>query len=85
MPLLHLDADHDLVQSIKLAEQLMGRGSSAYACRDCLSRARGAPTWLRESNSAGSHGLFLNLGYNPGTTGRRRVMRGLLGSAEATR
>jgi 4-hydroxy-tetrahydrodipicolinate synthase len=27
MPLLHLDAEHDLVQSIKLAEQLMGRGS----------------------------------------------------------
>jgi 4-hydroxy-tetrahydrodipicolinate synthase len=27
MPLLHLDADHDLVQSIKLAEQMMGRGS----------------------------------------------------------
>jgi 4-hydroxy-tetrahydrodipicolinate synthase len=27
MPLLHLDADHDLVQSIKLAEQVMGRGS----------------------------------------------------------
>ena len=27
MPLLHLDAGHDLVQSIKLAEQLMGRGS----------------------------------------------------------
>jgi 4-hydroxy-tetrahydrodipicolinate synthase len=27
MPLLHLDAAHDLVQSIKLAEQLMGRGS----------------------------------------------------------
>lgn len=26
MPLLHLDAEHDLVQSIKLAEQLMGRG-----------------------------------------------------------
>lgn len=26
MPLLHLDADHDLVQSIKLAEQIMGRG-----------------------------------------------------------
>jgi hypothetical protein len=25
--LLHLDADHDLVQSIKLAEQIMGRGS----------------------------------------------------------
>ncbi len=27
MPLLHLDADSDLVQSIKLAEELMGRGS----------------------------------------------------------
>jgi len=27
MPLLHLDADPDLVQSIKLAEQVMGRGS----------------------------------------------------------
>ncbi len=27
MPLLHLDAEHDLVQSIKLAEFVMGRGS----------------------------------------------------------
>jgi 1-pyrroline-4-hydroxy-2-carboxylate deaminase len=27
IPLLHLDAEHDLVQSIKLAEQIMGRGS----------------------------------------------------------
>jgi 1-pyrroline-4-hydroxy-2-carboxylate deaminase len=27
MPLLHLDAQNDLVQSIKLAEQIMGRGS----------------------------------------------------------
>jgi len=27
MPLLHLDADHDLVQSIKLAQQIMGHGS----------------------------------------------------------
>jgi len=27
MPLLHLDAEHDLVQSIKLAERIMGRGS----------------------------------------------------------
>src|SRR3546814_13557440 len=26
MPLHHLDAAHDLVQSIKLAEQIMGRG-----------------------------------------------------------
>lgn len=29
MPLLHLDAEHDLVQSIKLAEQIMGRGREA--------------------------------------------------------
>lgn len=27
MPLLHFDADHDLVQAIKLAEQIVGRGS----------------------------------------------------------
>jgi 1-pyrroline-4-hydroxy-2-carboxylate deaminase len=27
MPLLHLDAEHDLVQAIKLAEQVMNRGS----------------------------------------------------------
>jgi 4-hydroxy-tetrahydrodipicolinate synthase len=27
MPLLHLDSEHDLVQSIKLGEQIMGRGS----------------------------------------------------------
>ncbi|HMK87282.1 MAG TPA: dihydrodipicolinate synthase family protein [Steroidobacteraceae bacterium] len=27
MPLLHLDAEHDLVQSIKLVEQIVGRGS----------------------------------------------------------
>ncbi|MBV9750084.1 MAG: dihydrodipicolinate synthase family protein, partial [Acetobacteraceae bacterium] len=27
MPLLHLDAEHDLVQTIKVAEQVMGRGS----------------------------------------------------------
>ena len=27
MPLLHLDSEHDLVQSIKLAEQIMQRGS----------------------------------------------------------
>jgi len=27
MPLLHLDAEHDLVQSIKLAEEIMERGS----------------------------------------------------------
>jgi 4-hydroxy-tetrahydrodipicolinate synthase len=27
MPLLHLDSDPDLVQAIKLAEEIMGRGS----------------------------------------------------------
>ncbi|MGO8579401.1 dihydrodipicolinate synthase family protein, partial [Rhizobium leguminosarum] len=27
MPLLHLDSEHDLVHSIKPAEQIMGRGS----------------------------------------------------------
>ena len=27
MPLLHLDSEPDLVQSIKLAEAIMGRGS----------------------------------------------------------
>jgi dihydrodipicolinate synthase/N-acetylneuraminate lyase len=43
MPLLHLDSEHDLVQSIKLAEQIMGRGSSACARRACRSRASAAP------------------------------------------
>jgi 4-hydroxy-tetrahydrodipicolinate synthase len=27
MPLLHLDARHDLVQAIKLCEKIMGRGT----------------------------------------------------------
>ncbi|MBB2205532.1 dihydrodipicolinate synthase family protein [Gluconacetobacter takamatsuzukensis] len=47
MPLLHLDAAHDLVQAIKLAEQIMGRGSErvrlprlklAGARRDAVTR-----------------------------------------------
>lgn len=43
MPLLHLDAEHDLVQSIKLAEQVMGRGSErVLAPRQILSGARRA-------------------------------------------
>jgi len=43
MPLLHLDAEHDLVQSIKLAEQVMGRGSERVrAPRLPLSGARRA-------------------------------------------
>jgi 1-pyrroline-4-hydroxy-2-carboxylate deaminase len=43
MPLLHLDAEHDLVQSIKLAEQIMGRGSERVRSpRLILSGARRA-------------------------------------------
>lgn len=43
MPLLHLDAEHDLVQSIKLAEQVMGRGSeNVLAPRYKLEGARRA-------------------------------------------
>ncbi|HWD27983.1 MAG TPA: dihydrodipicolinate synthase family protein [Rhizomicrobium sp.] len=43
MPLLHLDAEHDLVQSIKLAEQIMGRGSERVRLpRLTLSGARRA-------------------------------------------
>jgi 4-hydroxy-tetrahydrodipicolinate synthase len=48
MPLLHLDADHDLVQSIKLAEQLMGRGSERVRMpRLPLSGARRADVTAR--------------------------------------
>ena len=43
MPLLHLDAGHDLVQAIKLAEQLMERGSETVRMpRMPLSGARRA-------------------------------------------
>lgn len=43
MPLLHLDAEHDLVQTIKLAEQIMGRGSERVRMpRMVLSGARRA-------------------------------------------
>lgn len=43
MPLLHLDAQHDLVQTIKLAEQIMGRGSERVRMpRLVLSGARRA-------------------------------------------
>lgn len=43
MPLLHLDAEHDLVQTIKLAEQIMGRGSERVRMpRMILSGARRA-------------------------------------------
>jgi 1-pyrroline-4-hydroxy-2-carboxylate deaminase len=43
MPLLHLDAEHDLVQTIKLAEEIMGRGSERVRMpRMVLSGARRA-------------------------------------------
>jgi 4-hydroxy-tetrahydrodipicolinate synthase len=48
MPLLHLDADHDLVQSIKLAEQVMGRGSERVRMpRRVLTGARRAEVIAR--------------------------------------
>jgi dihydrodipicolinate synthase/N-acetylneuraminate lyase len=42
MPLLHLDAEHDLVQSIKLAEFVMGRVSRAVSTI-AITSARRAP------------------------------------------
>jgi 4-hydroxy-tetrahydrodipicolinate synthase len=51
MPLLHLDADHDLVQSIKLAEQIMGRGSERVRMpRLPLTGARRADVTARVEN-----------------------------------
>lgn len=48
MPLLHLDAEHDLVQSIKLAEAIMGRGSERVRMpRMPLSGARRADVIAR--------------------------------------
>jgi dihydrodipicolinate synthase/N-acetylneuraminate lyase len=53
MPLLHLDADHDLVQSIKLAEQIMGRGSERVRMpRLPLSGARRADVIARVEKCA---------------------------------
>lgn len=53
MPLLHLDADHDLVQSIKLAEQVMGRGSERVRMpRLPLSGARRADVIARVEKCA---------------------------------
>jgi len=42
MPLLHLDAEHDLVQSIKLAERSWAAVPSACARRGCRFGARRA-------------------------------------------
>jgi 4-hydroxy-tetrahydrodipicolinate synthase len=53
MPLLHLDAEHDLVQSIKLAEQVMGRGSERVRMpRMVLSGARRADVIARVQRCA---------------------------------
>ena len=53
MPLLHLDAEHDLVQSIKLAEQVMGRGSERVRMpRMMLTGARRADVIARVERCA---------------------------------
>lgn len=58
MPLLHLDADHDLVQSIKLAEQIMGRGSERVRLpRLPLSGARRADVMARVERCKASRPL----------------------------
>ncbi|HWM68067.1 MAG TPA: dihydrodipicolinate synthase family protein [Steroidobacteraceae bacterium] len=53
MPLLHLDAEHDLVQTIKLAEQIMGRGSERVrAPRMVLSGDRRAAVTVMVNKAA---------------------------------
>lgn len=55
MPMLHLDAEHDLVQSIKLAEQIMGRGSERVRMpRMPLTGARRAEVIALVEKCAGS-------------------------------
>ncbi len=57
MPLLHLDAEHDLVQSIKLAEQVMGRGSERVRMpRLPLSGARRAEVIAMVEKAAATRG-----------------------------
>jgi 4-hydroxy-tetrahydrodipicolinate synthase len=60
MPLLHLDAAHDLVQSIKLAEQIMGRGAERVRLpRLPLAGARRAEvTAMVEAAAANRPALF---------------------------
>lgn len=59
MPLLHLDAEHDLVQSIKLAEQIMGRGSERVRMpRLPLAGARRAQVIARVEEAAASRPLL---------------------------
>ncbi len=69
MPLLHLDAEHDLVQSIKLAEQIMGRGSERVRMpRLPLAGARRAEVIAARGAMPGPR---------PGSAARgRRLMRG---------
>jgi 4-hydroxy-tetrahydrodipicolinate synthase len=59
MPLLHLDAEHDLVQSIKLAEQIMGRGSERVRMpRMPLTGARRAQVIAMVEEAAASRPLL---------------------------
>jgi len=59
MPLLHLDAEHDLVQSIKLAEQIMGRGSERVRMpRLPLAGARRAQVIAMVEDAAASRPLL---------------------------
>jgi 1-pyrroline-4-hydroxy-2-carboxylate deaminase len=59
MPLLHLDAEHDLVQSIKLAEQIMGRGSERVRLpRLPLSGARRAEVIAMVERAAATRPTF---------------------------
>jgi 1-pyrroline-4-hydroxy-2-carboxylate deaminase len=59
MPLLHLDAEHDLVQSIKLAEQIMGRGSERVRLpRLPLEGARRADVMARVEKAAATRPIL---------------------------
>ena len=58
MPLLHLDSGHDLVQSIKLAEAIMGRGSEWVRLpRQPLTGARRAEVTAMVEKAANSRPL----------------------------
>jgi 4-hydroxy-tetrahydrodipicolinate synthase len=70
MPLLHLDAEHDLVQSIKLAEQVMGRGSERVRMpRMVLGGARRADVIARVERCAKTRPVTnasVGIGYSGG-------------------
>jgi dihydrodipicolinate synthase/N-acetylneuraminate lyase len=66
MPLLHLDAEHDLVQSIKLAEQVMGRGSERVRMpRMALAGSRRADVIARVERCAKTRPSVLVTGNVP--------------------